>query len=63
MPRKIKNDVIRDYYQKIDKSDCILVLNLTKNGIENYIGGNTFLEIGFAHVLGKKIYLYNNIPQ
>ena len=46
----------------IQKSDAILVLNLTKNGIENYIGGNTFLEMGFAHVLEKKIFVYNKLP-
>lgn len=42
--------------------NVILVLNLDKKGISNYIGGNTFLEMGFAHVLNKTIYLYNNIP-
>ncbi|MBT4597707.1 hypothetical protein HOC76_01665, partial [bacterium] len=30
--------------------------------IDSYIGGNTFLEMGFAHVLGKKIFLLNGIP-
>jgi len=60
--RKIKDDVIRHYYNKINEADAILVLNLEKRGIDNYIGGNTLLEMGFAHVLYKKIYLYNNIP-
>jgi hypothetical protein len=60
--RKIKDDVIKRYYDLIKASDAILVLNLEKNGAANYIGGNTFLEIGFAHVLSKPIYLYNDIP-
>ena len=60
--RKIQDDVIKRYYNKINESDAILVLNLEKNGIINYIGGNTLLEMGFAHVLDKTIYLYNNIP-
>jgi nucleoside 2-deoxyribosyltransferase len=60
--RKIKEDVIKRYYKIIGESDALLVLNLEKNEIENYIGGNTFLEMGFAHVLGKPIYLYNGIP-
>lgn len=60
--RKIKDDVIKLYYNKISVADAILVLNLDKKGISNYIGGNTFLEMGFAHVLNKTIYLYNNIP-
>jgi hypothetical protein len=41
----------------------VLVLNMEKKGIKNYIGGNVFLEMGFAHVLNKKIYLYNDIPE
>lgn len=61
--KKIQNDVIKDYYNKIKESDAILVLNFEKKGIANYIGGNTFLEMGFAHVLDKKIYLLNDIPK
>lgn len=60
--RKIENDLIRRHYDLIKKSDAILVLNHDKNGIQNYIGGNSFLELGFAHILGKKIYLINPIP-
>lgn len=60
--RKIKDDVIRRYYEIIKNADAILVMNLDKNGVRNYIGGNTFLEIGFAHALNKKIFLWNRIP-
>ena len=60
---KIDHDLIRDYYQKIKASDGVLILNHPLNGIENYIGGNSFLEIAFAHVLNKKIFLMNPIPQ
>lgn len=60
---KIKDDVIGVYYKKIKAADAVLVVNPDKNGIANYIGGNTFLEMGFAHVLHKKIYLYNPIPE
>lgn len=60
--RKIKDDVIKRYYNLIIESDAILIVNLENKNIPNYIGGNTFLEMGFAHVLNKKIYLYNNIP-
>ena len=61
--RKIDDNVIKRYYDLIKDSDAILVVNITKNNIKNYIGGNTFLEIGFAHVLNKKIYLFHDIPQ
>jgi len=61
--RKIQYDVIKKYYEIIKNSDAIFILNLEKNGIQNYIGGNTFLEIGFAYILGKKIFLLNPIPE
>ncbi|KKW07577.1 MAG: hypothetical protein UY41_C0001G0005 [Candidatus Moranbacteria bacterium GW2011_GWE1_49_15] len=60
---KIKDDLIRRYFEKIKNSDAILVLNYDKNGTGNYIGGNVFLEIGFAHVSDKKIFLLNGIPE
>ncbi|MBU0670771.1 hypothetical protein KKF29_01275 [Patescibacteria group bacterium] len=60
---KQKNDFIRIWYELIKDSDAILVCNFNKDGIKNYIGGNTFLEIGFAHVLSKKIYLLNPVPE
>ena len=43
--------------------DAVLVLNLDRKGIKNYIGGNTLMEIGFAYVLNEKIFLYNPIPE
>lgn len=59
---KIKDDLIRDYFNMISQQDAILVINKDKHGIKNYIGGNTFLEIGFAHVLNKRIFLLNPVP-
>ena len=59
---KINQDLIRGHYRKIDSSDAILVINVERHGIKHYIGGNAFLEMGFAHILHKPIYLLNNIP-
>ena len=59
---KLKDDLIRDHFNAIDKSDAILAINKDKHGVKNYIGGNTFLEIGFAHVLNKKVFLLNPVP-
>ncbi len=59
---KIEHDLIRGYFKKIAESDALLVINQDKGNLKNYIGGNTFLEIGFAHVLNKPIYLYNPMP-
>lgn len=60
---KKENDFIRWYYNSIVNSDAILVLNFDKNGIKNYIGGNTLMEIAFAHVHNKKIFLLNPVPE
>jgi len=59
---KVEYDLIRGYYKKIQDSDAILVVNVGKKGIEGYIGGNSFLEMGFAFVLSKPIYLLHQIP-
>lgn len=59
---KKKFDLIRWYYNSIFNSDAVLIVNLEKNRIKNYIGGNTLLEMGFAHVLNKRIFLLNDIP-
>ncbi len=55
-------DFIREHFKKIEESDAILVCNYTKNGVENYIGANTFLEMGFAYYVKKKIYAINPLP-
>lgn len=47
----------------IQDNDAVLVLNFEKKGIQNYIGGATFLEMYDAFRLGKKIFLYNDIPE
>jgi len=55
-------DYIRYHYNEILNSDAVLVLNFDKNGIKNYIGGNTLIEMGQAYVNNKKIFLLNPIP-
>lgn len=56
-------DMIKRYWDLIKNSEAILVLNLEKKGIENYIGGSTLMEMGFAYGHNKKIFLYNPIPE
>jgi predicted RNA-binding protein with PUA domain len=60
---KINHDLIRDYYNEISNGDAVLVVNEDLNNIKGYIGGNSFLEMGFAYVLNKKIFLLNEIPK
>jgi len=54
---------ISGHFDKISKSDVILVANYDKNNISNYIGPNTLMEMGVAFYLKKKIYLLNPIPE
>jgi hypothetical protein len=60
--QKNNKDAIREFWKLMQDGDAILVVNIDKNGITNYIGGNTLMEIGFAHVLNQKIFLWNPIP-
>lgn len=60
---KKKYNFIKEWHDLIMASDAILVCNFDKNEIRNYIGGNTFLEIGFAHVNNKKIFLLQEVPE
>ncbi len=59
---KIEHDFIREHFRKIEQADAVLVLNYEKKGVVGYIGGNTFLEMGHAFGLGKKIYLLYPVP-
>ena len=56
-------DAIREFWNLMQGADAVLVMNLDKKDIKNYIGGNTLMEIGFAHVLNQKIFLHNPIPE
>jgi hypothetical protein len=57
-----KAKMFRQSEETIKKMDGVLVLNFTKNGVDNYIGGATFLEIYDAFRMNKKIYFVNPIP-
>ncbi|MDP7141637.1 MAG: hypothetical protein QF362_02470 [Candidatus Woesearchaeota archaeon] len=60
---KRKYDIFKAWHDLIKSGDALLVCNFDKDGIENYIGGNVLLEMGFAHVNDKKIFLLNPIPE
>jgi len=61
--RKIKNDLIRGYYEKMKEYDAVLIVNPEKKGIPGYIGGNTLIEMAFAHILNKPLYVLNQLPE
>jgi len=62
LDHKNNYDAIREYWEPMQDADALLVANFDKHGVKNYIGGNAFLEMGFAYVLHQKIYLLNPIP-
>lgn len=59
----MKQGVIDRHIDKIRKSDAILLANYTKNEVKDYIGANTFLEMAFAYILKKSIFILNGIPE
>lgn len=63
LKQKYEQDAIREHWGTIQNCDRVLVLNYEKHGIPGYIGGNAFLEMGFAYVLNKPIYLLHPIPK
>jgi len=60
---KRKHNFIKWWHDCIKNGDAILVCNFDKHEVKNYIGGNTLMEIGFAHVNDKKVFLLNPIPE
>lgn len=60
---KIEGDLIRGYFEKMKTCDAVLIVNVERKGVEGYIGGNSLLEMGFAHVLHKPVYLWDDIPK
>lgn len=61
MEGKPKVIASRAHFDRIVNSDneYILIVNATKNGIENYIGPNSFAEIAFAFYHNKKTFVLN----
>jgi nucleoside 2-deoxyribosyltransferase len=59
----LETDIQKKCFDGVAESDAILVLNIDKNGIKNYIGGATLMEIGLAMHLNKKVFLLNPPPE
>lgn len=60
---KRKCNLIKWWHDCIKSGDAILVCNFDNGRIKNYTGGNVLMEIGFAYVNDKKIFLLNPIPK
>ena len=60
---KRKAYLTKKHFAEVTKGDIILVLNYSKNGRPDYIGGNVLCEMGLAFYLGKPIYILNPIDE
>jgi len=63
LEQKYQQDAIREDCKWVKDMDVLLVANYDKHGIPNYIGGNAFIEMAYAHILGKPLFLINPIPE
>lgn len=59
---KRENNYFHEHYKCILESDAVLIVNGTKHGAENYIGGNVLMEMGQAYVNYKKIFFLHGMP-
>lgn len=58
-----KSWLMRGHFDEVEKGDAVLVINETKHGVENYVGGNVLIEMALAFYLHKPIYILNEIPK
>ncbi len=57
----MKEEAMRDHFEKIDWCEAILVANYKKRNLEGYIGGNTLIEMGIAFYAHKPMYIFNPV--
>ncbi|MEW6610768.1 MAG: hypothetical protein AB1352_04065 [Patescibacteria group bacterium] len=55
-------DLMRRHFTHMKHTDALVVLNYEKKGIAGYIGGGVLMEMGFAHVLHRPMYLLHPMP-
>ncbi len=60
---RIKNRLTKENIRNVELADDLLILNYSHRNVENYIGGNSFIEMCIAFYLNKPIFLLNNIPE
>jgi hypothetical protein len=60
---ELEKELFKRSEEKIKNVDAVLCVNYEKHGIDNYIGGATFIEIYEAFKNNKKIFLFHDIPK
>lgn len=68
IPREFIEDMSKKeasikHFSEIEKDDvdALLIINESKDDINNYIGANGFAELAFGFYKGKTVYLLNDI--
>ena len=62
LEQKYNDNAIREDCAWVKDMDAILVANYDKGGIKNYVGGNAFIEMAYAYILGKELYFLHPLP-
>ena len=57
-----KAQAMRTHFEKVAWAELVIVTNYTKNGVRDYIGANTLMEMGLAFHLRIPIILLNTVP-
>lgn len=57
----LKTELMNLHFEKVIKGDATLVVNLEKNGMAGYIGGNVLMEMMLAFHYQKPIFILNKI--
>lgn len=60
---KTRTKLIRRHLDYIDKSDAVLLVNLTRNGVENYLGVSALSEATYAFGRKKQLFALNELPK
>lgn len=58
-----KTKLMLAHFKKILDSNAILIVNMDKNGMKGYIGGNVLMEMTIAFHYKKPIFIYNDISE
>lgn len=58
-----KGWLVRRHIANIATAKAVLICNYDKKGINDYIGSNSFLEMGAGFIYGKPVYVLADIPQ
>lgn len=58
-----KTELMDAHFKKVAEGDAVLVVNLDKNEVKGYIGGNVLMEMTLAYYLKQPIYVWQSIEK